>query len=40
MKQGKDIGPQYVPYSYDEPAFVPYDSTVIPPTGADNLFQH
>lgn len=32
------IGPQYIPYSYDEPAYVPYDSTVIPPTGADNYY--
>lgn len=38
FKERMLIGPQYVPYSYDEPAFVPYDSTVIPPTGADNYY--
>ena len=32
------IGPQYIPYSYDEPANVPYDSIVVPPTGADNYY--
>lgn len=38
FKERMLIGPQYVPYSYDEPAYVPYDSTVIPPTGADNYY--
>lgn len=32
------VGSQYIPYSYNEPAYVPYDSSVVPPTGADNWY--
>lgn len=38
FKERMLIGPQYIPYSYDEPAYVPYDSSVIPPTGADDWY--
>ena len=38
FKERMLIGPQYIPTSYDEPAYVPYDSAVIPPTGADNYY--
>lgn len=32
------VSSQYIPYSYNEPAYVPYDSSVVPPTGADNWY--
>jgi hypothetical protein len=32
------VGPRYVPFSWDKPANVPYDSSVVPPADANNWY--